>query len=176
MSEVLGQLSCAAEYALTWLSPVSHREEEELWCPVTPIMSHSISSSKSLDWDHLENYSRSSRGSIWVAFLLREGKTLLGATMHPIQQCLRRRPLCLFINPCLVSCAGPYWLLPASPVCGICAPPAQTQCLLISHLVTHGTLSLLCSQARQGLHDTPTPVVITASSRKCEKGVKRRIR
>lgn len=45
MSEVLGQPRCAAECALAQLSPVSHREEKKLGCPVTPIMSQSINAS-----------------------------------------------------------------------------------------------------------------------------------
>lgn len=56
MSEVLGWPSCTAGLGVS----LSHREEEELWCPVTPIMSHSINSFKSLGCDHLEGYIKSS--------------------------------------------------------------------------------------------------------------------
>lgn len=44
MSEMLGWPSCTAGPGVS----LSHREEEELWCPVTPTMSHSINSSKAL--------------------------------------------------------------------------------------------------------------------------------
>lgn len=76
--------------ALSHLSPVNHGEEEALWCPVTPMMSHSISAPKSLGWDPLDSYIKSSWESPWVgpSAQRREARPLR-AMVHVRAPCLK---------------------------------------------------------------------------------------